>query len=143
MLRAPLATRGQVLYLLQNETEMRLEDRVAFACIFLPDSALHEYVRATSAELCGRGALGGVLLTGAGLDALPLLQRWLEATGDVQSVALVAARCFTPDLLRDPRTLNWLDRYDTYTRDTLLLWNLLLRKLRNRERSISYFKGYS
>ncbi|XP_022838047.1 GATOR complex protein MIOS [Spodoptera litura] len=104
-----------------NETEMRLEDRVAFACIFLSDSALHEYVAATSAELAARGELGGVLLTGASLDALPLLQRWLEATGDVQSVALVAARCFTPDLLKDPRTTNWLDSYRSVL-DSWQLW---------------------
>ncbi|XP_035440073.2 GATOR complex protein MIOS [Spodoptera frugiperda] len=104
-----------------NETEMRLEDRVAFACIFLSDSALHEYVAATSAALAEQGELGGLLLTGASLDALPLLQRWLEATGDVQSVALVAARCFTPDLLKDPRTMNWLDSYRSIL-DSWQLW---------------------
>lgn len=49
---------------LQNETEMRLEDRVAFACIFLPDARLHEYIQRTSAELTQRGKLSGILLTG-------------------------------------------------------------------------------
>ncbi|PZC85881.1 hypothetical protein B5X24_HaOG215243 [Helicoverpa armigera] len=104
-----------------NETEMRLEDRVAFACIFLPDSKLHEYVSSTCAALVAAGELAGVLLTGAGAEALPLLQRWLEATGDVQSAALVAARCFTPELLKDQRTQNWLDSYRTIL-DSWQLW---------------------
>lgn len=43
---------------------MRLEDRVAFACIFLPDGRLQEYVRATCDTLTERGDLAGILLTG-------------------------------------------------------------------------------
>lgn len=41
---------------------------------------------------------------------MTLLQRWLETTGDVQTAALVAARCFTADMLREPRVESWLDR---------------------------------
>lgn len=43
-------------------------------------------------------------------EGITLLQRWVEARGDVQSAALVAARCCSPELLRDPRVLSWLDR---------------------------------
>lgn len=48
-----------------RELGMRLEDRVAFACIFLSDRQLAEYLRATGDELVRRGDLAGILLTGA------------------------------------------------------------------------------
>ncbi|XP_049873651.1 GATOR complex protein MIOS [Pectinophora gossypiella] len=94
-----------------NETEMRLEDRVAFACIFLSDSKLHEYVRTTCDTLVEQGDLSAMLLTGASPEGITLLQRWVEHTGDVQTAALVAARCFTPELLAEPRVAHWLDSY--------------------------------
>ncbi|XP_026738922.1 GATOR complex protein MIOS isoform X1 [Trichoplusia ni] len=103
-----------------NETEMRLEDRVAFACIFLPDAKLHEYIRQTCDTLLDQGDLSGILLTGVSPEGISLLQRWVENTGDVQSAALLAARCATPELLRDPRVLHWLDSY----RDILDGWQL-------------------
>ncbi|XP_028039726.1 GATOR complex protein MIOS [Bombyx mandarina] len=94
-----------------DETEMRLEDRVAFACMFLSDGKLHEYVRHTADALVQRGDLSGVLLTGAGAEGAALLQHWLDASGDVQSAALLAARCFTPELLALPHVQHWLDSY--------------------------------
>ncbi|XP_053610182.1 GATOR2 complex protein MIOS isoform X2 [Plodia interpunctella] len=103
------------------ETEMRLEDRVAFACIFLSDSALHEYVKTTSAALVQQGDLSGMLLTGASTEGVALLQRWLENTGDVQSCALIAARCFTVELLREASVQNWLDSYRCVL-DSWRLW---------------------
>ncbi|XP_063825990.1 GATOR2 complex protein MIOS [Ostrinia nubilalis] len=101
------------------ETEMRLEDRVAFACVYLSDAKLHDYIRRTTDELVEAGDLSGILLTGASLEGVALLQRWVERTGDVQSAALVAARCLPPELLRadaaaDPReryAAGWLGAY--------------------------------
>lgn len=48
---------------------------------------------------------------GAGAEGAALLQHWLDASGDVQSAALLAARCFTPELLALPHVQHWLDRY--------------------------------
>ncbi|KAJ0176372.1 hypothetical protein K1T71_007551 [Dendrolimus kikuchii] len=103
-----------------NETEMRLEDRVAFACIYLSDTKLQEYLKQTCDTLVEQGDLSGILLTGASPEGIALLQRWVENTGDVQSAALVAARCFTAELLKDPRVQNWLDSY----RNLLDSWQL-------------------
>lgn len=50
---------------------MRLEDRVAFACIFLSDTKLHDYIRQTCDALIEQGDLSGILLTGKHI----LLQR--------------------------------------------------------------------
>lgn len=107
---------------MQNETEMRLEDRVAFACLYLSDRHLHEYVERAHAALSERGALAGVVLCGLGADGLTLLQRWLEHTGDVQSAALLAARCCPPELLRDARVESWLTAYRALLDGWRLWW---------------------
>lgn len=44
---------------------MLVEDRVGFACIFLPDNKLYEYLRKLSDKLMDEGNLDGILLTGA------------------------------------------------------------------------------
>ncbi|XP_037294415.1 GATOR complex protein MIOS isoform X1 [Manduca sexta] len=105
-----------------NETEMRLEDRVAFACIFLSDAKLHEYVKHTCDQLVEQGDLSGILLTGTSPEGISLLQRWVEVSGDVQSAALLAARCFTPDLLKDHRVQHWLDSYRNLLDGWQLWW---------------------
>ncbi|RVE52877.1 hypothetical protein evm_002534 [Chilo suppressalis] len=47
-----------------NERGMRLEDRVAFACLYLPDADLIDYLTRTKDELVEQGDLSGILLTG-------------------------------------------------------------------------------
>ncbi|XP_060803426.1 GATOR complex protein MIOS [Amyelois transitella] len=120
-LQPPAAADDAPLREVLAETEMRLEDRVAFACIFLSDAALHDYVKTTSAALVQQGDLSGMLLTGASPEGVALLQKWLENTGDVQSCALIAARCFTVELLREPGVQNWLDSYRLVL-DSWRLW---------------------
>ncbi|XP_063383686.1 GATOR2 complex protein MIOS [Cydia fagiglandana] len=100
-----------------NETEMRLEDRVAFACMYLSDARLHEYIQQSAEQLVQRGDLAGILLTGMGASGVTLLQRWLENTGDVQSAALLAARCLPADLIPTA----WLDSYRCIL-DSWQLW---------------------
>lgn len=43
---------------------MSVDDRVAFACIFLPDNKLNEYLKKLTTELVEEGNLDGILLTG-------------------------------------------------------------------------------
>lgn len=100
---------------------MRLEDRVAFACVYLGDGALHEYVARLWAELRARGELGALLLCGVSADGVGALQRWLERSGDVQSAALLAARCGGAELLRDERVRAWLAAYRALL-DAWRLW---------------------
>lgn len=49
---------------LQSESEMAVEDRVAFALMFLSDSKLCEYLKKLTQELIEEGDLSGFLLTG-------------------------------------------------------------------------------
>jgi hypothetical protein len=48
----------------QNESGVAVEDRVAFACTFLSDAKLNEYLKQLTAKLTEEGDLAGILLTG-------------------------------------------------------------------------------
>ena len=67
-------------------------DRVAFACRFLPDQDLFTFVREAALQAIERGQLEGLLLTGLkqGSGGERLLQKHLDITGDVQTVALLS-----------------------------------------------------
>lgn len=82
------------MLIFQNESGVTVDDRVAFACMFLPDNRLHEYLKKLSDRLIEDGNLDGLLLTGTNHDGIRLLQRYLDATGDIQSTALIAVRAF-------------------------------------------------
>lgn len=51
-------------FLFQNESGVAVEDRVAFACTFLSDVKLNEYLKQLTAKLTEEGDLAGILLTG-------------------------------------------------------------------------------
>ncbi|XP_065073911.1 GATOR2 complex protein MIOS isoform X1 [Ochlerotatus camptorhynchus] len=103
-----------------NETEISLCDRMAFACNFLSDLKLAEYIKGMVANCIESGDLNGLLLTGATNDGIKLLQSHLDRTEDVQTVALIAARFLTSDLLTDYRVQYWISTY----RDLLDIWGL-------------------
>ena len=80
--------------LLSAEPLLSFPDRLAFACRFLPDADLFAFVREAALQAIDRGQLEGLLLTGlgAGSGGVRLLQKHLDITGDVQTVALLS--CF-------------------------------------------------
>lgn len=49
---------------LQGETDMAIQDRVAFACNYLSDTRLMEYLERLKTRLTEAGNLDGILLTG-------------------------------------------------------------------------------
>ena len=67
-------------------------DRVAFACRFLPNQDLFTFIREAALHAIERGQLEGLLLTGLGQGSggERLLQKHLDITGDVQTVALLS-----------------------------------------------------
>ncbi|KDR16180.1 GATOR complex protein MIOS [Zootermopsis nevadensis] len=105
-----------------NESGVAVEDRVAFACTFLSDVKLNEYLKQLTAKLTEEGDLAGILLTGTSSDGVQLLQRYLDVTRDVQSVSLLAVRVFPRELLLDSRVQNWIDSYRVLL-DAWRLWN--------------------
>ena len=103
-----------------SESGISLADRVAFACIFLNDLKLMEFVKSTIHQCTSHGDLNGLLLTGASAEGINLLQTHLDLTDDVQTVALIAVRCMSVDLLDDIRVQHWITCY----RDLLNVWQL-------------------
>ncbi|XP_053983472.1 GATOR complex protein MIOS [Hylaeus volcanicus] len=103
-----------------NENGMAVEDRVAFALMFLSDNKLNEYLKKLTQNLTDEGNLSGFLLTGASFDSIQLLNRYLEITGDVQSCSLIAIRAFTPKLLQENQVQVWITSY----RDLLNAWKM-------------------
>lgn len=93
---------------------------MSFACIFLNDQKLLEYVRNTIHNCIKQGDLNGLLLTGASAEGINLLQSHLDMTDDVQTVSLIALRCMPIDLLNDDRVQHWISCY----RDLLNVWEL-------------------
>ncbi|XP_064613766.1 GATOR2 complex protein MIOS-A-like [Liolophura sinensis] len=94
-----------------NEDGMQIQDRVAFACIFLSDIKLADYIDRLTARLTEEGDLGGILLTGLTTEGVTLLEKYVDNTGDVQSAALACISTFPSEIAKDKRVQAWIDNY--------------------------------
>ncbi len=72
--------------------DLALPDRIGFAARFLSTEALSAYVKKTMLNCVENGKLEGLYLTGLGPEGFQLLQKYLDRTGDVQTVALLSVR---------------------------------------------------
>lgn len=99
---------------------MTVGDRLGFACSFLPDPKLVNFIQELSNDMTKKGNLDGILLTGMTTNSIPLLQRYLNMTADVQSVALLAIRTMASDIASSSILKLWIERY----RDLLDSWKL-------------------
>jgi hypothetical protein len=79
----------------EDQIEISLQDRVAFACRFLDDASLAPYIRRITAECLATGRIDGLLLTGLTPKGSTLVQNYLDRRassvggGDVQTAAIV------------------------------------------------------
>jgi hypothetical protein len=69
-----------------------LHDRMAFACRFLSDDALHTFVSKIQEECLEAGRVDGLMVTGPSPAGARLVQRYLDRSGDIQTAAM--AGCF-------------------------------------------------
>uniref|UniRef100_T1JHX6 Uncharacterized protein n=1 Tax=Strigamia maritima TaxID=126957 RepID=T1JHX6_STRMM len=99
-----------------------LSDKVAFACWFLTDSSLSDYLYKLTIKLISRGNVEGILLTGLIGDGLELMQRYVDNTGDIQTLCLIIMHANPTKILDDPRVLNWIASYRSLL-DQLQLWH--------------------
>lgn len=102
-----------------DEPALPLRERLFIALHFLDDDALGKYLR----RMAGGSELDVLLLTGLRPPALDVLQGWLDCTGDVQSVAALAARV-VPGKAHDARVGRWMDTY----RDLLDSWQMFAER---------------
>nr|XP_054767696.1 GATOR complex protein MIOS-like [Lytechinus pictus] len=105
-----------------RELEISIEDRVAFACIFLNDVQLVTFVQDLTLQVVTDGNLAGVLLTGLTKDGVELLQSYVDRTADVQTASLVAVQALSPDLYREESVQHWIESYRQLL-DTWRLWH--------------------
>jgi hypothetical protein len=75
----------------QDGTLLPLADRTAFACRFLSDQHLRQFVEHSLRNAEQNADLQGMLLAGITNRGVLLLQKYLDLTSDIQTVALVAA----------------------------------------------------
>ncbi|XP_013399099.1 GATOR complex protein MIOS-like isoform X2 [Lingula anatina] len=94
-----------------NEEDMCVQDRVAFACMYLCDSKLMEYIDTLTAEMINGGVLEGILLTGFGRDGVDLLQKYVDNTGDVQTASLAVVQALPGEISKDIRVQTWIESY--------------------------------
>ncbi|XP_021955257.1 GATOR complex protein MIOS isoform X2 [Folsomia candida] len=108
-----------------KEKEISLADRMGFACSFLPDGKLISFVNELTHDLIKTGnlpeeILDAVLLTGMTTQAIPLLQKYVDYTADIQTVALLVVRTMALEISNSSLLKLWTERY----RELLDSWKL-------------------
>eukprot|EP01102_Stenamoeba_stenopodia_P000406 TRINITY_DN10390_c0_g1_i1.p1 TRINITY_DN10390_c0_g1~~TRINITY_DN10390_c0_g1_i1.p1 ORF type:complete len:462 (-),score=54.01 TRINITY_DN10390_c0_g1_i1:92-1342(-) len=102
------------------ELGMSLWDKIGFATRFLSDSKLAFFIEKATQQAVQSGDLEGIVLTGLTSAGVDLLQRYLDRTGDVQTVALVAN--YVPMKHKDSRVGRWMETYRSLL-DRWQLWH--------------------
>ncbi|XP_062143196.1 GATOR2 complex protein MIOS [Drosophila sulfurigaster albostrigata] len=97
-----------------KEEGVSLADRVAFACKYLSETKLADYIKQRIQRAIECGDLNGLLLTGESLDGINILQSYMDASFDVQTVALVAINYFRNEHFTDNRIQYWIASYLDY-----------------------------
>ncbi|XP_031568130.1 GATOR complex protein MIOS-like [Actinia tenebrosa] len=106
-----------------NESRIEVEDRVAFACKFLPDNKLASYINNLTAKMIEKGDLNGILLTGMTQDCVDLLEKYVNRTTDIQTASLIIINSspnIPPEIAKDSRVNTWIQSY----RNLLDMWRL-------------------
>ena len=93
---------------LEEET-LPVRERLAIALQFLSDKELTSYLHRTQDRCVQDGDIDGLVFTGLTVQGMELLQTYLDTSGDVQSVALLAS--LNPARAPDARAERWLDAY--------------------------------
>ncbi|XP_020805972.1 WD repeat-containing protein mio [Drosophila serrata] len=94
-----------------KEEGVSLADRMAFACKYLSETKLADYVTQQIQASIDSGDLNGLLLTGESLDGISILQSYMDTSFDVQTVALVAINYFRQEHFADKRIQYWIASY--------------------------------
>ncbi|PFH53658.1 hypothetical protein AMATHDRAFT_137028 [Amanita thiersii Skay4041] len=96
-----------------EEDSLPFRERLAIAFQFLSDRSLSSYLKRSVEQATVRGDIDSVIVTGlrcrAGMD---ILQKYIDRTGDVQSVAILSALAWPSRQQQlDTRPERWLEAY--------------------------------
>eukprot|EP01129_Flabellula_baltica_P002245 TRINITY_DN12077_c0_g1_i1.p1 TRINITY_DN12077_c0_g1~~TRINITY_DN12077_c0_g1_i1.p1 ORF type:complete len:833 (+),score=124.05 TRINITY_DN12077_c0_g1_i1:84-2582(+) len=98
-------------------SNISLADKIAFACRYLSDELLHEFLTSKIRFVIDTGNLEGLLITGIGNStSMNLLQNYIDRTGDIQSVSLMLSK------------LGWKAEHDLRIRKWILTYRELLNE---------------
>lgn len=104
-----------------NESQIAVQDCMAFACLYLDDKKLADYLDNLKKRMCEAGDLDGIILTGLTNDGLSLIQRYVDTVGDVQTASLIVLHSLPNKACGDPRAQAWVHCYRNLL-DTWKLW---------------------
>ncbi|MGH0129785.1 UNVERIFIED_CONTAM: hypothetical protein FKN15_061237 [Acipenser sinensis] len=93
------------------ESRLAVQDRVAFACMFLSDSQLPRYIEKLASEMKEAGNLEGILLTGLTKDGVDLMESYVDRTGDVQTASFCMLKGSPGEVVKDSRVQCWIENY--------------------------------
>eukprot|EP00818_Percolomonas_sp_WS_P003016 CAMPEP_0117446122 /NCGR_PEP_ID=MMETSP0759-20121206/6162_1 /TAXON_ID=63605 /ORGANISM="Percolomonas cosmopolitus, Strain WS" /LENGTH=881 /DNA_ID=CAMNT_0005238347 /DNA_START=485 /DNA_END=3129 /DNA_ORIENTATION=- len=116
-----------------QEEGIHLSDRTAFACMYLPDDALLQYVDSQSDLATREGDLEGILLTGLSKRGLTLMQNFVNNSNDIQTACLAFSHV-VPLRFKDDQVEMWLHNY----RELLDSWQFWERRA-VLDTTLSYF----
>ncbi|KAJ3324946.1 hypothetical protein HDV06_005534 [Boothiomyces sp. JEL0866] len=74
------------------ETSLPLYERMIMALLFLNDQELNQYVSKWTSRVTEQGRIDGLLLTGWTTNCLNLMEKYVDKTGDIQSVLFAIIR---------------------------------------------------
>ncbi|TRY68432.1 hypothetical protein TCAL_01366 [Tigriopus californicus] len=103
-----------------NDQALEIGDRIAFSCLYLSDEKLISTLSGLWMATLDGSDLKGLLLCGMTRDTLDLLQRYLDSTGDIQSVSWLSVRGLPPYVGLEDQVQNWFQCY----RDLLNAWEM-------------------
>ena len=95
-----------------EEDALPLRERLAIALQFLDDSDVTRYLHKVVDRCTLYGDLEGILITGITSSGMDILQSYLDKTGDIQTVAVIAS--LSALQAQEPRTRRWIDSYRDY-----------------------------
>ncbi|XP_033639777.1 GATOR complex protein MIOS-A-like [Asterias rubens] len=121
-----LTADGDTYDVVLKEPGLSMEDRIAFACLFLNDQQLPSFIEELMNGVIQTGNLEGMLLAGLTKDGVELLQSYVDRTADVQTTSWVAVRTLPSELCKDRRVMHWIESY----RSLLDIWRLWHQRAR-------------
>lgn len=95
---------------LLDDGSLPLTERLGVALRFLKRKELSQYLGRLTERAIVAGDLEGILLTGLTPRFVELLQSYLDRTGDIQTVSLLASFGW-PRFIADSRVGSWLEEY--------------------------------
>ena len=109
-----------------DEDSLPIRERLAVAFQFLDDKALSSFLRSVADQAVQRGDLTGLIVTGFTAQGMEILQKYVDVTGDVQTVAIISSLRVPSLISHNGKTLtkSIMDRWVEAYQDLLDGWKL-------------------